>query len=66
MAELLLCQGCTHWRDVPAYPELGDRCGSLRVCERGETTHSGSWKPCWEPRTDEQRIRDANEVGRLF
>lgn len=63
----LLCVKCRHWDESNVkYPELGDRAGSMRVCRKGHTTHRHTWKPCWEPMTDEQRIDAANTDGRLF
>ena len=55
----LVCVRCRHWQeDVLAHPEL-EAPGSLRICALGETSHHGSWKPCWQQRTPEQN-------GRLF
>jgi hypothetical protein len=63
----LLCSTCRHWDESNVrYPELGERAGSMRVCRKGETTHSASWKPCWEPQTEQQVLEHANEAGRLF
>ena len=64
---MLLCRTCRSW-DVErlAYPELGERAGSMRICDKGRETHAGSWKPCWMPRTPEQLAQEANDEGRLF
>ena len=65
--DVLLCANCTHWRpDAIAHPELGERCGSVRICARGNKCHSGMWCSSWERQSDQQIIEAAQEVGRLF
>jgi len=62
---ILLCVECRHWDEEHlAYP--GEKPGSTRICRLGHETHHGSWKPCWERRTDEQAIETAQTAGRLF